>query len=78
MALIAAPVNAGVILVVTLTILLYVHRREVAYYRRGRREGGGGGGGGGGGENERVKARLQIPPEKDRRDRGPPPEQWKR
>ena len=26
---------------------------------------------------ERVKARPRIPPEKDRRDRGPPPEQWK-
>ena len=30
-----------------------------------------------GGEDERVKARPRIPPEKDRRDRGPPPEQWK-
>ena len=29
----------------------------------------------GGGEDERVKARPRIPPEKDRRDRGPPPEQ---
>ena len=41
---------------------------------------GGGGGGGGGGEgrgDERVKARPRMPPEKDRRDRGPPPEQWK-
>ena len=28
-------------------------------------------------EGERVKARPRIPPEKDRRDRGPPPEQWK-
>ena len=28
-------------------------------------------------EDERVKARPRIPPEKDRRDRGPPPEQWK-
>ena len=27
--------------------------------------------------DERVKARPRIPPEKDRRDRGPPPEQWK-
>ena len=27
--------------------------------------------------DERVKARLRIPPEKDRRDRGPPAEQWK-
>ena len=27
--------------------------------------------------NERVKTRPRIPPEKDRRDRGPPPEQWK-
>ena len=26
--------------------------------------------------DERVKARPRIPPEKDRRDRGPPPEQW--
>ena len=41
------------------------------------RDGDGGGGGGGGGEDERVKARLRIPPEKDQRDRGPPPEQWK-
>ena len=24
-----------------------------------------------------AKARPRIPPEKDRRDRGPPPEQWK-
>ena len=32
---------------------------------------------GGGEEGERVKVRPQIPPEKDRRDRGPPPEQWK-
>ena len=32
---------------------------------------------GGGGVEERVKARLRIPAEKDRRDRGPPPEQWK-
>ena len=31
----------------------------------------------GGGEDERMKARPRIPPEKDRRDRGPPPEQWK-
>ena len=23
-----------------------------------------------------MKARPRIPPEKDRRDRGPPPEQW--
>ena len=29
------------------------------------------------GGDERVKARPRIPPEKDRRDRGPPPEQWK-
>ena len=34
-------------------------------------------GGGGGGGDERVKARPRIPPEKDRRDRGPPSEQWK-
>ena len=27
--------------------------------------------------DERVKARPRQPPEKDRRDRGPPPEQWK-
>ena len=27
--------------------------------------------------DDRVKARPRIPPEKDRRDRGPPPEQWK-
>ena len=33
--------------------------------------------GGGGGGDERVKARPRIPPKKDRRDRGPPPEQWK-
>ena len=32
---------------------------------------------GGGEEGERVKARPRIPPEKDRRDRRPPPEQWK-
>ena len=31
--------------------------------------------GGGGGGDERVKARPRIPPERDRRDRGPPPEQ---
>ena len=34
-------------------------------------------GGGGGGRDETVKARPRIPPGKDRRDRGPPPEQWK-
>ena len=33
--------------------------------------------GGGGGGDKRVKARPRIPPEKERRDRGPPPEQWK-
>ena len=27
--------------------------------------------------DERVKAQPRKPPEKDRRDRGPPPEQWK-
>ena len=27
--------------------------------------------------DERVKARPRIPPERDRRDHGPPPEQWK-
>ena len=27
--------------------------------------------------DDRVKARSRKPPEKDRRDRGPPPEQWK-
>ena len=36
-----------------------------------RDEGGGGEGG------ERVKARQWIPPEKERRDRGPPPKQRK-
>ena len=36
-----------------------------------------GDGGGGGEEGERVNARPRIPPEKDRRDCGPPPEQWK-
>ena len=30
----------------------------------------------GGKEDERVKARPRIPPEKDRRDREPPPGQW--
>ena len=35
------------------------------------------GGGGGGGEDERLKARPGKPPEKDRGDRGPPPEQLK-
>ena len=39
--------------------------------------GTGTGGGGGGREDERLKARPRISPEKDRRDRGPPPEQWK-
>ena len=29
------------------------------------------------GGDERVKARPRMPPEKDRRDPGPPPEQWK-
>ena len=28
-------------------------------------------------EDGRVKARPRLLPEKDRRDRGPPPEQWK-
>ena len=34
------------------------------------------GGGGGGGRNERVgyRPKRRIPPEKDRRDRGPPPD----
>ena len=32
---------------------------------------------GGGGGDERVKAGPRIPPEKDQRDRGPPPEQRK-
>ena len=32
---------------------------------------------GGWGSGDRVKARPRIPPEKDRRDCGPPPEQWK-
>ena len=27
--------------------------------------------------DDRVKARPRKPPEKDRKDRGPPPEQWK-
>ena len=27
--------------------------------------------------DERVKVRPRIPPEKERRGRGPPPEQWK-
>ena len=27
--------------------------------------------------DDRVKARPRKPPEKDRRDHGPPPEQWK-
>ena len=31
----------------------------------------------GGGGDQREKARPRIPPEKDRRDRGPPPEQWR-
>ena len=30
-----------------------------------------------GSDTERVKARPRIPPEKDWRDRGPPPERWK-
>ena len=50
-------------------ILLYVHRSEMACSGKG--------GGGGGGWNESVKNRPRIPSEKDRRDRGPPPEQWK-
>ena len=54
----------------TWNILLYVHRSEVAY-GDGREKWGGGGGG------DRVKARPWILPEKDRRDRRPPPEQWK-
>ena len=29
------------------------------------------------GEGERLKARPRIEPEKARRDRGPPPDQWK-
>ena len=29
------------------------------------------------GLDERVKARPRKPSKKDRRDRGPPPEQWK-
>ena len=49
------------------TMLLYVHRNKVAYQGRGR---------GVGVESERVKARPRTPPDKDRKDRGPPPEQW--
>ena len=45
--------------------------------RRLIRDGDGGEGGGGEGPDERVKARPRIPPERDRKDRGPPPEQWK-
>ena len=46
--------------------------------KRGGLLGTGRGWGVGGGEgDERMKARPRIPPEKDRRDRGPPPEQWK-
>ena len=52
------------------TMLLSVHRSEGAYWGRGRGWGGVGG-------DERVKDRPRIPPEKYRRDRGPPPEQWK-
>ena len=37
----------------------------------------GDGGGGGGEECERVKALPRVPPEKDRRDRRPPPKQRK-
>ena len=36
-----------------------------------------GGRGGGGGRESELKVRPWIPPEKDRRDSGPPPEQWK-
>ena len=43
--------------------------------KRGGLLGTGTGGGGGGEGDERVKARPRIPPEKDRRDRGPVPEQ---
>ena len=43
---------------------------------RPQKRGGLLGTGTGGEEGERVKARPRIPPEKDRRDRGPPPEQW--
>ena len=35
------------------------------------------GDGGGGEDDKRMKARPRILLEKDRRDRGPPPEQWK-
>ena len=45
--------------------------------KRGGLLGTGTGGGGGGVEDEREKVRPRIPPEKGRRDRGPPPEQWK-
>ena len=38
---------------------------------------GTGGGGGGKGTKDSVKARPRIPPERDRRDCGPLPEQWK-
>ena len=41
------------------------------------RDGDGGGGGGEGEECVRVKARPRVPPEKDRRDRRPPPKQRK-
>ena len=44
---------------------------------RPQKRGGLLGTGTGGEGDERVKARPRIPPEKDRRDRGPPPEQWK-
>ena len=44
---------------------------------RPQKRGGLLGTGTGGEEDERVKARPRIPLEKDRRDRGPLPEQWK-
>ena len=45
--------------------------------KRGCLLGTGGEGEGEGEGGEIVNARPRMPPEKDRRDRGPPPEQWK-
>ena len=48
-------------------LLLNVHGGEMAYEGPGTEWEG----------DDRVKARPRKLPEKDRRDRGPPPEQWK-
>ena len=62
-----------VVVVVIVVVVVVVHFA----LRPQKRDGLLGTGTGGGEGDERVMAQPRKPPEKDRRDRGPPPEQWK-